>query len=362
MKIISIQNHKQNHSFKAKPSSRITKKFLEARKISTKTEKQSTKNTENLILSGSNPTLGKDILLKLKGITYCIPKGNTINIGGYKNGDFYQIKTVSELSPEQAKEFILYSLIRAQDNLGGLINYQDMINDIGRQDIIRKGLKLHTYELDNSISENNRKLAAKLLIKKTNIAITPNNLFYLDSDAFFYDKVKKTVYGTTINSENKSDTAKPKFITCTFQTDKNGKAIGYKVNDWSFYYRNYVDSEYLEQQEPSSKLAPVMVIGDNIKDIAEAFRFGNSTIDEKFQIKIPLVLEDLHKKTGINSAIQENLQFIKHYNKNGEIERKIGYYNPATGRSFVYNKDGKYLYQLEYLKDNSGNITSCTKF
>lgn len=358
MKIISIQNYQQKNSFKAKKNNYITKKLLEPRKIS-KASVEKPVNLEKLILTSSTPILGLGLLLKDLGISYCEPTENIINIGGYKNGDFYQIKTVSNLKTPQAQEFIFRSLTGSPDMLGGFVNYQAMINDIGRQDIIKKGLKLHTYELNNNVSKDEQNIATKNLIKFTKLPIKQNELFYIDSEAFYYDQNTKTVYGTNLIPQSKLYKIHPTLRTCEFITNSNGKATGYKTRDWDWYNRGYKESEYKEQQEPSTKLSPFLDIKNN-KEFAESFRFGNIEKDSKLELQIPTVLKHLEEKANLLNVTQKDLQLVK-YNNDGHIERKIAYYNPATGHSLVYDQEGKFAYQLDYNKDAFGKIVACTK-
>ena len=361
MNIISIQSYQQNNTFKAKkyPYNYVTKKLLEPRKISNAIAMEKTENMEKFILGSTSAILGIDLLLKEKGITYCEPKDNIINIGGSKSGDFYQINTVNKFTHPQAQEFIFRSLMGDPAMLGGFVNYKDMIDSIGRQDIIKKGLKLFTYTLNNTLSEEQRMTAARQLTHFSKIPIKPDNLFYIDSEAFYYDKDTQTVYGVNIINRKKSNFMQPAFRTCTFKLDKNGKTIGYKVNDWNWYHRSYVDKEYTEQQEPSIKLPPIAEL-HNYKYLAECYRFGNALPDTKFNAAIPTVLKHLQEKAGFD-VYRDDLQLVKYYNDGGHIERKIAYYNPATGCSLVYNTDGKFIYQLEYNKDDFGNIIAFSK-
>ena len=357
MKIISIQNYQQSNSFKAKKNNYVTKKLLEPRKISNEIAKQKPLNMEKFVLTGSSAILGLAALLKEKGISYCEPSENIINIGGGKNGDFYQIKTVSNLNPVQAQEFMFRSIMGGSEALGGFINYQGMINDIGRQDIIRKGLKIFSYELNNNVSQEERLNATKNLIKFTKLPIKQNELFFIDSQAFYYDKSSKTAYGTNLITNQKLYKVTPTLITCEFITNPNGKAIGFKTKDWNWYNRGYGNAEYKEQQEPSVKLSPRLDRRNN-KELAECFRFGNTEKDSKLEIGIPKVLEHIHNKARLLDVTSEDLQLVKYYNEDGHTERKIAYYNPTTGRSLVYNTDGKFICQMEFDKDSNGRIIS----
>ena len=119
----------------------------------------------------------------------------------------------------------------------------------------------------------------------------------------------------------------------------------------------------MEQSEPSIKL-PRIVNADNNRDFAEAFRFGNSAIDDNFRVKvgIPKVLEHLSKRVGVKNVTEDKLQIVRFYDKDKEVQTRICYFDPTTGRSLVYYPEGKYMYQMEYNKDGYGNIIACTKF
>ena len=121
-----------------------------------------------------------------------------------------------------------------------------------------------------------------------------------------------------------------------------------------------MQSSYIEQQKPSTKLKAIAE-PDNNKEFAEAFRFGNSTPAYKAKMAIPSVLEHLSKMIGKHNLTSENLQIVKFFDKEKNINTRICYYDSSIGNSFVYNSDGKYLYRLEYNKDSEGNITSATR-
>ena len=51
----------------------------------------------------------------------------------------------------------------------------------------------------------------------------------------------------------------------------------------------------------------------------------------------------------------------KFYDKEKNIQHRVCYYDSTIGRSFVYNDEGKYMYQMEYNKDDFGKIVACLK-
>lgn len=359
MNVIAINNFQQKHTFKAKNNNCVAKKMLESKKIKKEFATKVPNNIEKNVLAGTGVILGLDLLLKEKGITYCEVNENAINVGCAKSGGFYQIPTLTNLTKTQAQEFVFQSLIGSADTLGGFVNYNALIQDLGRQDLIKRGLKLHTYQLNTSFSPEQRIKAACTLMKKTKIPIKSEELFFVENDAFYYDKNSKTVYALSLY-ENRREPLKPAIRTCKFMTDSTGKAIGYKSNDWDFYHRKYVDSEYIEQQEPTEVLPKAVDINNN-KAYAESFRFGNSYPNERMKNGSQKVLKHLGEKAGIDTT-SDNLQYIKFIDKNGLYERRISYYNSATGRSIVYNEDGNYLYQIEYNKNDFGKIVACVKY
>ena len=148
--------------------------------------------------------------------------------------------------------------------------------------------------------------------------------------------------------------------TCEFKTDARGNAIGCKVNAMDLFQERYVESEYLEQQKVSEEL-PKIADKSNNKLFAEAFRFGNMEEPNAKQSNgIKNVIKHLERCLNV-SASKENLQFVKFYDNNKNIKYRINYYDPSVGRSLVYNEEGKYMYQMEYNRDNFGNIVACLR-
>ena len=372
MKILPIQNDKHNfNSFGAKkPNTYVSKKMaslvvdidyitkdvLQNRPLKEKDMIKENAKKENSFLSESKIS-DIDNLLKEKGITYCQAVDNMINIAFGRNNGFFRIATVIKLDSNQAKEYIFKTLLSDSAAFGGLTNYQQMVARLKRQDIINKGLKIHTYELNNNIPLHKKEVAASNIGSSINKDISVKDVFFINNDIFYYDIPSKTAYSANI--DNQSEFVKPKLRFCTFKTNSNGQAIGYKTSDWDLYARNYIEKEYIEQQEPSTKL-PSVVSLDNNKDFAEAFRFGNAKKDDRLSKAIPIVKKHLSDKANID-VTEEKLQLIKFFNKDNRITRRIGYYDSTTGRSIIYNDEGKYMYQLEYNKDPFGNITSSTK-
>ena len=359
MNIIPISiNQSNNLNFKAKYNNYITKKFLEANKnkINDLSREKATMEKSATALSDLN----FDKILKSKGIYLCQTNDNLINISGGYNGGFYIIKSNFPFTEIAAKDYILQSVNGVRTLAGGLANYMDMVKDIKRQDIIQKGLKIHTYELDNNVPESDKKMAAYELSKYLKYYIKQKDLFFVDGEAFYYDSNEKTAYGLNLNTMKMN--MEPVVRVCKFKTDRRGNAIGFNTTDWDSYQWQVREIEYSEQTQPSTNL-PRIANSENNRLFAEAFRFGNSRIQDNNRLKIstPTVLEHLSKKVGIVADIND-LQFTQFYDSSNQIQTRICYYDSSTGRSLIYNKDGNYMYQMEYNKDNDGNIIACSRF
>ena len=260
-----------------------------------------------------------------------------------------------------AKTYVLNALTANKNLAGGLVNYMELINDLKRQDIIQKGLRVHTYEMNNDVPFENRAIVASQLSKKFKRYIKHSDLFYIENDAFYYDKADKTVYA--IDLESLKSNLKPMVRTCHFTTDERGNAIGYSVCDWNNYHQQITEETFTEQQSQSEEL-PKIAEPLNNKLYAESFRFGNAKINDNYRFKIglPKVLKHLTNRVGIKNADESKLQLVRFYDKNKEIQSRICYYDSAVGRSLVYNSDGQYMYQLEYNRNDFGDIVACARF
>ena len=359
-------NYQQNFnsSFRAKRDDYITKRFLH--KVSEKKKAREAalkiKKAEQAAAAAAvTAIISANKILQSKDITYCKTKDNTINIGTRYNSGFYSLKSDKKMSDVEAMQYVAQGLTDSNlFSLGGLMNYMNMVKDIKRQDLIQKGLKIHTYELNDKISNEDMDLAAKILSNFTHYNIQRTDLFFIDEEAFYYDKITKTAYAINTHTAN----ADIKSITrvCKFKTDDNGNAIGFTTKEWDLYKCDTTEKEYIEQQAPSVKL-PGIIDAENTKDLAEGFRFGNSTIHDNYRVKIgmPKVLELLTQK-GITGINDEQLTFTRFSVRNTEPQTRICYYDPTVGRSFVFKPEGEYMYQLVYEKDCDGNIISYGKY
>ncbi len=299
-----------------------------------------------------------DGILRMKGITHCNKDGDFVSIIAGYNGGFYKIKTGLNATLLQAKVFVNELLNRNTPLLCGLANYKDMVADIKRQDLIQKGLGLRTNELNLNVSEEYADDGAYDLTRHLKYGVPVRNLFFIDQEAFYYDAESKTAYGVNIYEKRTPTTV---VSTCKFITDKRGNAVGYTTNNYNIYYNRPVEETYLEQQMPSAKL-PQIADSANNKLYAEAFRFGNTEKNHRFENASSNVLNHLSNIVKIPKVSKDDLQFIRFYDKDKNIVSRIGFYDSSTGLSLIYNMEGKYMYQLEYAKDDFGNILSCLRF
>lgn len=328
-------------------------------------------------ISGVLMTL--DEFFAQKGITYYSEKNDNINIACSYNGGYYTIPGLSRLEEKMkkdhsfkstlsksdkeeptVKEYFANSLSKNTSSFAGLQNYLNCVSDLKRQDLVMKGIKIHTYELNTGVTEAQQKMAAKNFSKFLNRVILPEDLFYLENDAFYYDKNNKTVYGVNIYKKGEQN-IHPAFRVCQFDTDENGYATGYTVKDWNIYYRKNAEEVYKEQSAPSEDISQI-VDWKNNKHLAEAFRFGNNEPDYKINVAAPRILEHLENRVKIKYPKWRNIKYVRFYDKNYDVVSRFSYYDSSTGRSFIYDTDGKYKYQMEYNKDDFGNIIACGRF
>ena len=360
---ISISQQKRyNPSFGV--NDYVSKKILQAQAMEKANAIVERKTAEVVAAAAAAVTTSVQTLnsqLKSNGITYFNAKDNVINVASGYNGGYYTIRTAyhhpSEIS---AKDYIISAITNKHESAGGLYNYMNLVKDIKRQDIIQKGLKIHTYELNNNVKPDDRIMAAAKLSGVVGYTVLQNQLFFIDEEAYYYDNDEKTAY--TINFTTQVGNVKPMVRTCKFITDNKGNTVGYKVKDWNTYQWGYAENEYIEQQEPSIK--PERIANpENNKLYAEAFRFGNSTVKDYYRANagVPIVLDYLSKKFKIKNIDENSLQIVRFYNKNKDIQTRICYYDPTIGQSFVFMPNGAYMYQMDYNKDSFGNIIACNK-
>ena len=293
-----------------------------------------------------------------KDVTYCSSNNHLINVCSGNNQGFFIIKTISDFSNDKAKEYIHDVLYGENIPAGGLVNYMNMIKDLKREDIIQKGLKIHTYELNNFVPQAYSINAAKKIGSYLKKDIKPKNLFYLEEDAFYYDAPTKSAYGVNMTGKLAylSDDV---ILKCKFITNEKGEAIGFDCEHYDSYKAGTIQTHYTEQQSKSCELKPV-ADSENNREYAEAFRFGNSEKSYRIKNAIPTVTNHLTKRAGIKNPTENDIQVAKFYDKNKNIVTVICYFDSATGYSYVYSPEGKFQYRLEYNKDPNGNIYSCS--
>ena len=369
MKILKIDTN--NTKFKAKSDYYIRKEMLQNNMRTgaepyaitrLRKEGKRVRSMVNDVVAITLTAVGVEAVLKDNDITYLELDGDKIHaVAGY-NGGYYTVQPSQKLSPELLRAYFAQSLVDGNnENLGGLYNYKKMVSNLKRQDLIQRGLQLHTYELNTDIDSEQAELSANTLSKLSKRRIKPKDLFFLGTDAFYYDNFDKTAY--SINAYSTSVLKKePTYRTCKFLTDEKGNAIGYEVTAMDLFAGRPKQSVYKEQQNVTEKLPEVADI-DNNKIYAESFRFGNSSIQNaRVKKAIPLVLNHLIERVGISCPLSEQLQIVQVYGKDKNIVTRICYYDSSVGRSLVYNDEGKYLYQMEYNKDDFGNIKACSKY
>ncbi len=316
----------------------------------------------NGIAAASMSALTLNEILRENGLTYCSADENTIHTAAGYNGGFYSVNYGVQATPEQLKAYFAQTLLD-HDYLrqGGMLNYKEMINHLKRQDIIQKGLQLHTYELNTEVTEEDAKDVAYTMTKLSKKFIKPKKLFFIGNDAFYYDYIDKTAYSIPLNTSSCKSAASA-FRTCQFITDSKNNTIGYTQNSYDLFQKNRVDKTYEEQQALSDVLPPVADASNN-KLYAEAFRFGNTEqynrqVDQVF----PSIYDHLERKLGIDYVTKDMLQVVKLQDKNERPVFRICFYDSSIGRSLVYDEQGKYLFQMQYHKDAFGKIIACSKY
>lgn len=353
MRINQIQP--ANFAFRAKRNDYITKKMLEP------TIKKAAKN--DTFVKGASTILSAAAVTELLsefGLTYFNVKDETIYSAAGYNGGFFSLKFNNTPSESIPTIFVQGLLKEGRTAFGGLLNYKDMTEDLKRQDIIQKGLQLHTYEMNPNIPLEMIYYASSKLSNLTKKTIKHDDLFFIDSEAFYYDKLEKTAYSLDV-SQKKYEKTNPTLRICKFETDDRGNAIGYTTTAMNLFIRKPTETSYREQLSVSEEL-PDVADKNNNKLYAEAFRFGNAKNLYINKDAISSVLKHLEERVKVSSPASDMLQFVKLYDKQGNKVKRICYYDPTIGRSLVYNEEGKYIYQMEYNRDSFGNIVACGKY
>ena len=340
--------------------------FKSVRINATKTiEKEGTKQVSSIIGKAVPAVAGAvalDSLLKTKGFTYFHSSNDNqvVMASGY-NGGFYTINVGTDANEIDKKRLVIEVLDSDKGAFGGLMNYRDMVKDLNRQDLIQKGLKIHTTELATKSRTPKESLyAIRTMSKMSGKYIKLKDVFFIENDIFYYDPTEKTAYCISSDTKNLS-TLKFTYRTCKFNVDEKGNAIGYASTAMDIFQHEPKSVIYNEQQEPSEELPPIAEHSNN-KIFAESFRFGNSSANSKETRAIPDVMNHLSKRVGVKNIKSEEFKFVKFYDKNHNVIQRIAYYDSSIGRSFIYDENGNYRYQMEYVKDNDGQIIACSRF
>ena len=288
--------------------------------------------------------------IKEAGIQRVAVQDGNIYMNTEKWNPFW-IKPSITLNNEAAGIFILNE-INHYKNFFGITAYVKMVDSLRRPDIIKKGLNIRSNELDYMDFEDKTEIAKKLS-KKLKKNISPKEIFASSHGIFYPDIKNATVYKTRISAEDKlTDKG---ITTCKFLFNDNKDVIGFERNEYDILSGKFKTLKYLEQQEPTEKL-PEIVDKSIPYRYAYAYRFGNYDLkNQRYKDGVDVVLSKL-RKSNENITIND-LQGIKFAKENGRSDVNIGYYSPKSGRSLVFDKFGEFLYRLEYLKDEEGNIT-----
>ncbi len=346
---ISNLNTKQT-SFRENSS--ITKTFLYGSRRKTIT--QPIENSVNIVNDKFQKKVENlDNIIKILGFTKYKPEEDKINF--WSKTGFFQINkpqvTDDEFNTYMVKQFCKESAF------GGILNYLKCVNDIKRQDLIKKALGIKGYETNSSIPDNIKEDATKRISKIAKSKVEDKKLFFFGSEAFYYDFYNKKIYSTNM-LEKASQINKPHIKTTSFIFDKKGNTIGYENNEYDVFAGGVMKrKKYVEQQAKSTYLKDTVEYNNN-KELAEAFRFGNTKMPHRLNPTAEEIIEKLTTKCKIYNAKIKDLTVAKYVKDKKEIMR-ICYFDNNTGNSFVFNTDGKFLYFLQYTREPNGDLKSC---
>ena len=232
----------------------------------------------------------------------------------------------------------------------GLKNYLSCVSDVKNFSLFKKGLSLQSSEFDVLSNDTRTALAQKMSLHLRQ-NISPNEMFYMDGEALYYDDIEKTVYSI---AESSCKLKKSKVKSCKFIYNNEGCAVGYENEKYDLLQNKMLKTLYYEQQQPSHKLPDVVQI-ENRTEVAEAFRFGNNQKDNvPYGIRYR-ILYDLKKHTQFDLFNADNIKTVNLLQKGTENIR-YSYFKCDTNSSYIYNEKGDFLYQVKYLYDDNGNI------
>ena len=290
-----------------------------------------------------------DVINSLKniGIKNISEDNGNIYVNTIKGNSFW-ISTPLKLNDIAANIFVYGELIKP-NTFYGINSYLKAFDTLRRSDIVKKGIRMSTSKLCY-LSQDDREFTAKNLSRLIGHYVSPKDLFASSSEVYYPDMKNKIIYGAPIaNRElNENDIS-----ICKFITDSNDNVIGYERRAYEIIRGNIVTSKYVEQQKLDETLPPIVD-----KEIpyryALACRFGNYQIPDRYEQGIENVLSQL--RNSCPDITKEDLQGIKYTQDGIKKDILIGYYSPVSGRSLIFDKFGNFLYKLEYIKNESGEI------
>lgn len=265
-----------------------------------------------------------------------------------KKGNSFWISPPVKLNDIAANIFVYGEVIKPVTYYG-IKPYIDVFDTFRRADIVKKGLRISTSKLDY-LSQDDKQYVSKKLSRLINKNVLPKDLFSSSTEIYYPDIKNKTVYGTAITNRKLEE---KDISVCKFITDKDDNVIGYERSAYDLVRGKVLTSKYVEQQELDINLPPIVDKRIPYK-YALACRFGNYDIPDRYQEGIDNVLSQLRKSRP--DIKKEDLQGIKFTQEGVKKDVLIGYYSPVSGRSLIFDKFGKFLYKLEYIKNENGEI------
>ncbi len=265
-----------------------------------------------------------------------------------KKGNTARLKPPVKLHEEAARIFVLGELESSQ-NFYGISAFLNMSDAFRRFDIIKKGLRLNSNELLYASREKKQEMAEKMS-EKLNKHISPRDIFYTSNEFYYPDVHNKIVYGARNRKGALNDND---ISTCKFMTDSDSNIIGYEQTTYDVLKEGLVTKTYKEQQAPTYVL-PDIVEKENPSAFAQACRFGNCKLTDRYSEAL-LNIKNKLNTIGVKDINTDKLQGIK-FTDGDKKGMYIGYYSPNNGRSIIFDREGKFVCQLGYLKNEDGEI------
>ena len=321
----------------------IILKFSESKKQNISDSYDSYDSTENFST--------EDKALKAVGIKL-VGSGKDHIFGQTINGGYFKIQTLFPMDDLSAK-FFVYSEITAKESFKyDIKNYQKFVDSLSRFDILSKGLRLHNYEL-KKVSKKQKEKVAKDLSNVLKTSVSQNKLFVMDDEVHYFDISNKTVYSVRLTDKA---IAPIDVSTCQYISDDKDNIIGYKLTQYDIVSGTVKTKEYKEQQTVSQNL-PEIVDLNNTLEFTEACRFGNMTYRGRMEDAVNKISKYIKNNIGNSGITKDDLQYVK-FKNNGGIQSIICYFNPKTGKSHVFDLNGRYKFSVVYIKDADGNIVN----